>query len=330
MSITVGIAVTTGNLCQNASKLPQHFRESPRVTIVQGESSDLETLRSFVGGCDVIICCYLGDNNFMVEGQRLLVDACELENIGRYVASDYCLDFTKLALGQHPAKDPMKHVKAYLDGKKNAEYPKEIKFSFYGDGDEIWESITYETAAEYVTVVALDRNAVEMQHFLSNRKSIKEIAKEFSQVFYQFYCINGQTYLKKYLDNKKYPQVTPVTFRGFLEGVGYMLSMGGTSKIIYDKSSGQRHICEFKLLSLFDELQSGGLIITTSYTDSSDAPRADFIGKERRPTRQIRSKISTPGRSEYGNNHSGIQCEVSTIEIEVYSKGYNILIEKLG
>jgi hypothetical protein len=42
--------------------------------------------------------------------------------------------------------------------------PKEIKFSFYGDGDEIWESITYETAAEYVTVVALDRNAVEMQH----------------------------------------------------------------------------------------------------------------------------------------------------------------------
>ncbi|KAJ5876568.1 hypothetical protein N7455_000033 [Penicillium solitum] len=294
MSITVGIAGITGKfarlvgnhlckspnvqirgLCRNASKLPQQFRESPRVNIVQGESSDLETLRSFVGGCDVVICCYLGDNNLMIEGQKLLVDACELENVGRYVASDYCLDFTKLELGQHPAKDPMKHMKAYLDGKKNVQGvhvligafmetfwsgyfgifdPKEIKFSFYGDGDEIWESTTYETAAEYVAAVALDQNAVGLQHFLGDRKSIKEIAKEFSQVyglepkleslgskqnlfntmqavfnkdpsnifaylamFYQYYCINGQTYLKRDLDNKKYPQVTPVTFKGFLE-----------------------------------------------------------------------------------------------------------------
>ncbi|CAI7616491.1 unnamed protein product [Penicillium crustosum] len=276
MSITVGIAGITGKFarlvgnhlskspnvqirgfCRNASKLPQQFRESPRVTIVQGESSDLETLRSFV------------------EGQKLLVDACELENVGRYVASDYCLDFTKLELGQHPAKDPMKHVKAYLDGKKNVQGvhvligafmetfwsgyfgvfdPKEIKFSFYGDGDEIWESTTYQTAAEYVAAVALDQNAVGLQHFLGDRKSIKEIAKEFSQVyglepkleslgskqdlfntmqavfnkdpsnifaylamFYQYYCINGQTYLKKDLDNKKYPEVIPVTFKGFLE-----------------------------------------------------------------------------------------------------------------
>ncbi|KAJ5187904.1 actin-like ATPase domain-containing protein [Penicillium cf. viridicatum] len=41
--------------------------------------------------------------------------------------------------------------------------------------------------------------------------------------------------------------------RSFLER-GYMLSMGGTSKIIYDKSSGQTHICGFKLASPFDEL----------------------------------------------------------------------------
>lgn len=41
---------------------------------------------------------------------------------------------------------------------------KELKFSFYGSGDEIWESTTYETAAEYVSAVALDQNAVGMQH----------------------------------------------------------------------------------------------------------------------------------------------------------------------
>lgn len=35
--------------------------------------------------------------------------------------------------------------------------------------------------------------------------------------FYQYYCTNGQTYLKKDLDNSKYPEITPVTFKGFLK-----------------------------------------------------------------------------------------------------------------
>ena len=204
MTITVGIAGITGKfarlvvknlcnsadvqirgLCRNPSKLPEHFRNSPRVTIIQGESSDLETLRTFVRGCDVAICCYFGDNELMTEGQKLLVDACDQEKVARYIASDYCLDFTKLELGQHPAKDPMKHVKAYLETKKNVRgvhvligafmetfwsgyfgvwHPEEYKLSYYGNGDEIWESTTYKTAAQYVAAVAKDRNAVGLQH----------------------------------------------------------------------------------------------------------------------------------------------------------------------
>lgn len=46
-----------------------------------------------------------------------MIDACEAEGIHRYLASDYNLDFTKLKYGQLPAKDPMKHVKDYLDTK---------------------------------------------------------------------------------------------------------------------------------------------------------------------------------------------------------------------
>ena len=53
----------------------------------------------------------------MTEGQKLLIDACEAEEVGRYIASDYCLDYTRLEYGQHPAKDLMKHVKAHLDAK---------------------------------------------------------------------------------------------------------------------------------------------------------------------------------------------------------------------
>ncbi|KAL4815712.1 hypothetical protein BDW67DRAFT_191354 [Aspergillus spinulosporus] len=294
MSLTIGIAGITGKFarlvvkhlcrspgvqirgfCRNASKLPVKFRDSPQVSIVQGSSDDLEALRCFVRGCDVVICCYLGDNTLMTEGQKLLVDACELEKVDRYIASDYCLDFTKLEYGQHPAKDPMKHVKAYLDSKQHVKgvhvligvfmetfwsgyfgvwHPEECKLSFYGNGDELWESTTYETAAEYVAAVARDTSATGLRHFLGDRKTIHQIAEDFAQVygkkprlerlgslddlyntmqaayqkepssifaylamFYQYYCTNGQTYLKPELDNRKYPEVTPVTFKKFLQ-----------------------------------------------------------------------------------------------------------------
>lgn len=204
MATTVGIAGITGKfarlvvkyllnspdvqirgLCRNASKLPERFRDSPRLTIVQGDSNNIEILRTFARGCDVVICCYLGDNDFMINGQKLLVDACDLETVDRYIASGYCLDFTKLEYGQHPAKDPMKYVKAHLDGKKNVRgvhvligafmetfwsgyfgiwNPDEYKFSFYGSGDEVWESTTYDTAAKYVAAVAKDPSAIGLQH----------------------------------------------------------------------------------------------------------------------------------------------------------------------
>jgi len=204
MTITVGVAGITGKfarlvvknlcnspdiqirgLCRNSSKLPEHLRILPQVSIIQGDSTDLETLQRFARDCDVVICCYLGDNDFMTNGQKLLVDACELENVSRYIASDYCLNFTKLELGQHPAKDPMKHVKAHLETKKNVKgvhvligafmetfwsgyfgvWDQEaFKLHYYGTGDELWESTTYDTAAQYVAAVAKDRNAVGMQH----------------------------------------------------------------------------------------------------------------------------------------------------------------------
>ncbi|KAF5653733.1 hypothetical protein F25303_2038 [Fusarium sp. NRRL 25303] len=294
MAITVGVTGITGKFarlvvknllnhpelnirgfCRDPRKLPAQISASPQVTIIQGDANDLNALRRFVKGCEVVICCYLGDNTFMVESQKLLVDACDMENVSRYVASDYCLDFTKLQYGQLPAKDPMKHVKAYLETKNNvkgvhiligvfmetfwSEYfsvfdPRDCKFSFYGTGHEIWESTTYGTAAEYVAAVALDQSAAGVLHFLGDRKTIFQIADEFGKIygkepqlerrgslkdlydtmhatyekdpqniyaylamFYQYYCTNGQAHLKEDLDNLKYPDIEPITFRDFLK-----------------------------------------------------------------------------------------------------------------
>ncbi|KAE8370869.1 NAD(P)-binding protein [Aspergillus caelatus] len=295
MAFTVGVAGITGKFarlvvkdllqnhpevrirgfCRNVSKLPGHLRESNRITTIQGDSMNLADARAFVRGCQVVICCYLGDNQFMTDGQKVLVDACEEEGVTRYLASDYCLDFTKLELGQHPAKDPMKLVKAHLDTKTTVQGvhvligafmetfwsgyfgvfdPMQMTFSYWGEGDEVWESTTYGTAAEFVAAVATDQNAVGLQHFLGDRKNIQQVADEFAEVygkrprlvqlgskddlyqkmhsiydknpsdvyayialFYQYYCINGQTYLKPELDNVKYPTVRPITFKQFMQ-----------------------------------------------------------------------------------------------------------------
>lgn len=224
MALTVGIAGITGKFsrlvlknllqshpearirgfCRNAAKFPDHLRSSDRITIIQGDAMSLDDCRKFVRGSDVIICGYLGDNDFMINAQKILIDACDLEAIPRYIASDYCLDFTKLELGQHPAKDPMKLVKSHLESKSTVHGvhvligafmetfwsayfgvfdPATLTFSYWGEGDEVWESTTYGTAAEYVAAVAADPQAVGMQHFLGDRKSIRQIADEFAEVY---------------------------------------------------------------------------------------------------------------------------------------------------
>lgn len=35
--------------------------------------------------------------------------------------------------------------------------------------------------------------------------------------FYQYHCTNGRTYLKKDLDNLKYPKISPAAFKDFLQ-----------------------------------------------------------------------------------------------------------------
>lgn len=112
-------SVSIQGYCRDPTKLPDVIQSSSRVQITKGESTDNASLRSFVRSCDVVICCYLGDNSLMIDGQKALVDACEAEGVPRYVASDYSLDFRKLGYGQLPAKDPMKYIQEYIESKPN-------------------------------------------------------------------------------------------------------------------------------------------------------------------------------------------------------------------
>lgn len=203
MAITVGVAGITGKFarvltsfllknsevfvkgyCREPSKVPSSFSSNSRVSLAKGDGFDTSAIRSFVTGCDVVVCCYLGDDELMVNGQKLLIDACASEGVPRYVASDWALDYTKLELGQLFPKDPMIHVKAYLDGQDKVKGvhilvggfmnpffsppfgifdSASTTFRYWGTGDEIWEGTTYENAAEYTAAVCVNKNAIGIQ-----------------------------------------------------------------------------------------------------------------------------------------------------------------------
>ena len=173
--------VRVQGLCRTPAKLPQSLREEPRLTIHTASSTDIAALRNAVNGADVTICCYLGPHDLMVNGQKMLIDACIAEGVPRYIAGDWSMDFRKLELGQHPPKDPMKLVQAYLEEKEVSGSIKAVHvlnacflerpwvgiwdagenvFKYWGTGDERWEFTTYHNAAQFTAEVAVDKTAV--------------------------------------------------------------------------------------------------------------------------------------------------------------------------
>ncbi|EWZ81102.1 hypothetical protein NW765_015579 [Fusarium oxysporum] len=222
-SLTVGIAGITGKfgrlvaskLLQNPninlrgyardpSKVIPSIAESPRVKLFKGEAFDDASIKPFVTGTDVIICAYLGADDLMIDGQKKLIDACDEAGVPRYIASDWSLDYTKLKLGELFPKDPMIHVKAYLQTKKTTKGvhiliggfmdpilspffsvwdPQTQTLRYWGEGDEPFEGTSYENAAEFTAAIVADKSAIGIKKYLGDRKSIKEIAATFGKVY---------------------------------------------------------------------------------------------------------------------------------------------------
>ena len=149
--------VRINGTARTPSKLPDNLSSNPRVTVFQADADDTTTIRKALKGSSVAICCYLGDNDLMFQGQKKLIDASIAEGVPRYIAGDWSLDFRLLEYGDMPVKDPMKKITEYLDEKKsqingvhilNGEFmeilfafsglydAKNTAFNYWGSGDE--------------------------------------------------------------------------------------------------------------------------------------------------------------------------------------------------
>ncbi|KAF2719009.1 NAD(P)-binding protein [Polychaeton citri CBS 116435] len=194
-------------IARNPDKVSQALQSSSQVKIFEADSKDALAIQNAIRGTDVCICCYLGDNDLMIGGQKLLIDSCIAEGVARYIASDWSLDFRALRLGDHPAKDPMKEVAAYLD---EAESQGKIKavhilngafmevvwapflgwvdatnavFRYYGSGDDKIEATTMADAAAFTAEAALDPDATGWIKVLGEKFSVKEMAETYREVY---------------------------------------------------------------------------------------------------------------------------------------------------
>jgi nucleoside-diphosphate-sugar epimerase len=181
-------------LCRSPSKVDTKLLSNPNIKVFEADSTDAAALRRGLAGTSVCICCYLGSKDLMIDGQKTLIDACIAENVPRYIASDWSLDFRGLKIGDHPNKDPMKHVQAYLEEKEAAGKiqgvhvlngaftevmwapllgvadAKEGVFRYFGTGDEKYDMTTYADAAAFTAEVAADPTAIGFINGESLRK----------------------------------------------------------------------------------------------------------------------------------------------------------------
>lgn len=201
--------VTIHGLCRNPSKVESSIASLPNVHLFAAASADSAALRTALAGTSVCICTYSGDDELMVDGQEALIDACIHEKVPRYVASDYCLDYRNLKLGDHPVKDAMKHVRSYLEEKEKrgditgvhiingafTEYVwapflgwvnyEQERFEYYGTGEEKIQMATYDDVAKFTAEVALDPEA---SGFLNCRFISIKVFKSFRSLsFFLFY-----------------------------------------------------------------------------------------------------------------------------------------------
>jgi len=168
-------------ICRSSSKVDSTISSHPNVKIFEAASTDMKALRLGLAKTDVCTCCYLGDDALMTDGQKTLIEACIKEGVPRYIASDWSLDFRGLKFGDHPRKDPMKHIQAYLEEKENEGKIKGVHilngsfmevcwapflgwfkdgtFRYYGTGEEPIEMTTYQDAANFTAEVAVDSTA---------------------------------------------------------------------------------------------------------------------------------------------------------------------------
>jgi uncharacterized protein YbjT (DUF2867 family) len=237
---------------------------------VEGDLADRASLDRATEGVDVIVSAVQGGPEVIVDGQVALAEAGKRNGVRRILPSDFALDLFKAPPGEHPMFDlrrradeaiaatGLEHVHVLQGAFMEMFGPKmgTIDYdagtvSFWGDGSQLIDCTSVDSAAAMLARVALDRRVGSGKFaFAGDRISIlgaaeviekttgrtfsrrslgseaelraamgeakKDAANPFKAVMlaYQLYMLNGQTALSD-LQNERYPDLKLESFAGF-------------------------------------------------------------------------------------------------------------------
>lgn len=165
--------------CRSPEKVDKSITDrSDRFKLFSGSVLSVEDARKAIAGCSTVICAYNKmDPQLMVDSSKVLIEACDAEGVGRFIPSDFTLDYRNLKPGELPPSDGKIVIWKYLrqgneDGtiKVKAVHiltgifveaffglffnPKDPKL--WGTGDDPIEFVSYQSTAQFVANVASD------------------------------------------------------------------------------------------------------------------------------------------------------------------------------
>ncbi len=89
--LSISSSVQVHVICRDQSRLAPELSSDSRVTVFETDGYDAAKVREAIRGCSAVVCAYLGPDGFMIDAQKVLIDACEAEGVPRFIPSDYTL-----------------------------------------------------------------------------------------------------------------------------------------------------------------------------------------------------------------------------------------------
>jgi uncharacterized protein YbjT (DUF2867 family) len=145
------------------------------VEVVEVDPTSAASVAAACRGADCVVSAVLGLRDVMVDAQRVLLDGAIAAGVGRFIPSDYCMDFTKLREGGNRNLDLHREFQRHLDARPVAatsifngafmdlltgQAPLILfryrRVLYWADPDQVLDFTTIDDTAAFTAAAALD------------------------------------------------------------------------------------------------------------------------------------------------------------------------------
>lgn len=170
-------------------------------TIVEVELSNATLLADACRDCTCVVSALAGPRSVIVEAQTLLLDAALKAGVPRFIPSDYCIDYTKLAPGNNRNLDVRREFQQRLDkapiaatsilsgmfthllaGQAPVVLFNRKRVLYWGNANQLMDFTTVGDTAAYTAAAALDQGTPRFLRIAGDQISARGLATVASEI----------------------------------------------------------------------------------------------------------------------------------------------------